>query len=119
MRIRGRIPVVLEFPYGSGAMTAADWTSPEKHHTTVRVSTPQSLTVQRRLDDDSYSVTLACRGGIPADRKRESEHRYLLTPNSDTLTFYCAFERADSKLAAMPDAIFTASQAHWAEFWTH
>ena len=31
VRVQGRIPVVFEFPYGSGAMNAADWTHPEKH----------------------------------------------------------------------------------------
>src|ERR1019366_381831 len=58
VRIQGRVPVVFEFPYGSGTMNAADWTQPEKHTTSQHKSTPHSLELDRRLDRDTYTVSI-------------------------------------------------------------
>ena len=53
--VQGRIPVVFEFPYGSSAMNAADWTHPEKHTTRQQAATPNRLDLERRLDADTYT----------------------------------------------------------------
>jgi len=33
VKVQGRIPVVFEFPYGTGAMNAADWSHTSRHRT--------------------------------------------------------------------------------------
>jgi hypothetical protein len=113
--VRGRIPVVFEFPYGSGAMDAADWAHPEKHQTIRQAATPNRLDLDRRLDGDTYTVSIAW-PGIAAAIKQESAHRFVLTPAADRLVFCCGFQRAGHTIADPIDT-FAAAEKHWAAFW--
>src|ERR1019366_675935 len=106
--VRGRIPVVFEFPYASGAMDAADWAHPEKHQTSQQAATPNRLDLDRRLDGDPYTVSIAW-PGVAAEIKRESAHRFVLTPASDRLDLCCGFQRAGHS-AAGPAATFAAAE---------
>jgi len=56
VRVRGRVPVSFEFPYGTGAMNAADWGHPEKHTSTETGSGANRIEIIRQLDHDAYSV---------------------------------------------------------------
>jgi hypothetical protein len=124
--VRGRIPVVFEFPYGSGAMNAADWSHPGKHSTRQQGNSPNLLVLDRRLDADTYQVTIAW-PGIDATITREGPHRFVLTPGADRLAFCCAFEgggekspsfaRIDRLKPAPPAATFAAAEKHWSAFW--
>ena len=49
--VQGRVPVIFEFPYGSPAMNAADWTHPGQHSTIQRAAGANSVDLERRLDD--------------------------------------------------------------------
>src|ERR1022692_1937649 len=113
--VRGRIPVIFEFPYASGAMDAADWAHPEKHQTSQQAATPNRLDLDRRLDGDTYTVSIAW-PGVVAEIKRESAHRFVLTPASDRLDLCCGFQRAGHS-AAGPAATFAAAEQHWSSFW--
>jgi hypothetical protein len=125
--VRGRIPVVFEFPYGSGAMNAADWSHPEKHSTRQRENSANLLLLDRRLDAGTYQVTIAW-PGIDATITREGPHRFVLTPGADRLAFCCAFQgggekspsfaRIDRLKPAPPAATFAAAEKHWSAFWT-
>ena len=99
--VRGRIPVVFEFPYGSSAMNAADWTHPEKHTTRQQSATPNRLDLERRLDADTYTVSIAW-PETPAAIKQESTHRFVLTPTTDRLAFCCSFRPQDTPPATLP-----------------
>jgi protein-glucosylgalactosylhydroxylysine glucosidase len=114
VRIQGHIPVVFEFPYGSGAMTAADWSHPAQHQTTHQASSNR-LDLNRRLDADTYTVSIAW-PGISAAIKQESEHHFVLTPKSDHIAFCCGFQRASHSIAD-PAATFAAAEKHWSDFW--
>jgi hypothetical protein len=114
VRVQGRIPVVFEFPYGSSAMNAADWSHPEKHTTEQFASTPHSLDLYRRLDNDRYTVSITWHA---ADMEQESAHRFVLTPTGDRLSFCCAFHRTNYS-GADPAATFAAAETYWSAFWT-
>jgi hypothetical protein len=116
VRIQGRVPVVVEFPYGSSAMDAADWTHPDKHSTRQQQANPNFLQLDRTVDTDSYSVSIAW-SGTAAAMKQESAHRFVLTPASDRLAFCCAFQR-NGHTTGDPTATFTAAEKHWSAFWT-
>ena len=113
VRVRGRIPVVFEFPYGSGAMNAADWAHPERHNTRQREASANSVVLDRTLDADSYSVSIAW-PDTTAAVKQEGAHRFVLTPASDRFAFCCAFHGARES----PSATFAAAEKHWSAFWT-
>ena len=54
--------------------------------------------------------------GVAAEIKRESAHRFVLTPASDRLDLCCGFQRAGHS-AAGPAATFAAAEKHWSSFW--
>jgi hypothetical protein len=92
VRVRGQIPVVFEFPYGSGAVDAADWAHPDRHRTQANI-TADRAEIGRRLDADTYTVTIGW-PGTTAGMKQEA--------------------RTDTT----PDDAFAASRNHWERFWT-
>ncbi len=116
---RGQIAIRLRFPYGSGGTTAADWTRPEAHETTMVRSGVQSAALARRLDDDRYDVRLAW---APAGRLAEqARHAYVLSPggSGDRLEAVVAF--APTSVAdALPgfDETRRAAREHWSGFWS-
>jgi hypothetical protein len=116
VRVRGRIPVIFEFPYGSSAMDAADWTHPEKHSTRQQEATPNFIALDRILDRDTYTVHIAW-PGIDAGIQREGPHRFVLTPKADRLAFCCAFN-FKGETTVSPDTTFAAVEKHWSAFWT-
>jgi hypothetical protein len=114
VRVRGRVPVIFEFPYGSGAMNAADWKGPEKHSTHARI-TANRAEVERRLDDDAYTVTIGW-PGASATLKQDAPHRLTLVPQTEALAFSAGFQKA-GHVVTSPDAVFAAARTHWQNFW--
>ena len=113
--IRGRLPVRFDFPYGSGAMNAADWDHPEKHTTAETARAANRLDLARTLDADSYTVSIAW--GPGATMARAADHRFVLTPSEEALHFVCAF--APHAGGRLPTAAQTlaACRQHWPAFW--
>jgi hypothetical protein len=117
VRVQGaRIPVVLDFPYGSGGMNAADWGHPEKHETACSPQSADAVFVNRRVDDFRYAVRVGANWQT-IDFVPQSVHRFVLVPETDQLEFSCSFSR-DIHSAATPDAAFRASAGHWSRFWS-
>ena len=88
VRVRGRVPVVFEFPYGTGAMDAADWTHPDRHRTEEVSSAAGRVELARTLDSTAYRVSIMFSA---AGVKREGPHRFVLTPQADQFDFSCTF----------------------------
>jgi hypothetical protein len=64
----GNIAIQISFPYGTGTMTAADWSKPDAHQTQWTPAQPGAGQFTRRLDHDVYYVAkvnsiLRCTGG--------------------------------------------------------
>jgi hypothetical protein len=118
VRVRGRAPVGFEFPYGSGAMNAADWGHPEKHRSREAASGANRLDIVRDLDRDTYSVSIAWQ--TAGEMKREGPHRFVLRPAGDRLEFVCEFRKTGRGPAPLPNAEETlaASREHWSGFWS-
>ena len=118
VRVRGRVPVSFEFPYGSGAINAADWGHPEKHQSREAAGGANRLDILRELDRDAYSVGIAWQ--TAGEMKREGPHRFVLRPSGDRLEFVCEFRRAGQAPAPLPTAEETlaASREHWSGFWS-
>jgi hypothetical protein len=114
--VRGRAPVVFEFPYGSAGMNAADWKHPEKHISRARGNAGR-MEIERTLDADSYVVSIGWEGA--AGIKEEAPHRFVLRPAGQRIDFVCEFGRT-ARTAALPGANDTkaASEKHWNGFWT-
>ncbi len=114
----GRIGIRLLFPYGTGQATAADWTRPEAHETTLARNGPRSAELLRRLDADRYRVQLAwAPAGTLAEKAR---HDFLLEPHVDGETFEAVISFSPGPTAAPPGFAETAraTREHWNRFWS-
>jgi len=113
--VRGRAPVSFEFPYGSSAMNAADWSHPERHRTTETAAGERRLDLARQLDGDAYPVSIAWQ--TDAEMKREGPHRFVLQPQAGRLEFVCAFRTGSATLPTAAETL-AASREHWSGFWS-
>jgi hypothetical protein len=112
-----RLTVEIEFPYGSTAVNASDWSSPARHQTRIARQDRQSLELDRELDADRYSVRLAWSGEAAA--RMADVHRIELTAKESTLDVVCQF--AARRIVAPPstaEATRVASSGHWSRFWS-
>ncbi len=114
----GRLGVRFRFPYGTGQITAADWTKPEAHETKLLQSRPNAARFTRRLDADSYVVAAdwSPRGTL----SRLGPHDYLLEPARDAsalslLVWFSPRERPRD--AATFDDVRSRTRSHWNSFW--
>jgi hypothetical protein len=101
VRIRGRLPVVIEFPYPSPEMSGADWQGPERHSTTEHDGI-----IERRADATAYPVQIRHNGEL----RREGPHRFVL----DATEFACGFGAGTKTV----DDTIAASREHWRRFWS-
>jgi hypothetical protein len=115
----GRVAIELRFPYGTGQMTAADWTRPEAHQTLLTQPHPNEARFVRTLDADTYYA--AARWEPAGAIVNAGPHTYLMSaaPGGDALAFTAVFTPAP-----MTDPVPTfdetdaATRAHWNRFWS-
>jgi hypothetical protein len=115
----GRVAVELRFPYGTGQMTAADWTKPEAHRTVLTQPQPNEARLVRTLDADTYYA--AIRWAPAGAMASTGPHAYVLSaaPGTDALAFTAVFTPAP-KTEPMPafDEARAATRTHWNRFWS-
>jgi hypothetical protein len=111
--VRGKVPVCFEFPYGSPAMSAADWNSPAKHKTEVIMDFPNRIDLRRELDGEQYTVSIAWQGN--GQIQRAGPHRFVLDPGGASLAFVCGFRQRELPPVSK---VFAASGEGWSRFWT-
>ncbi|MBL8220532.1 MAG: glycoside hydrolase family 65 [Bryobacterales bacterium] len=111
----GRLRAVVEFPYGSPTVNASDWANPDRHQTTASGGGGSPMRIERRLDDDGYSVELNCSGDTRATKS--GTHRIAVA--GKRLEFVCAFHPgAGSGVRLSARDVRVASEAHWRRFWS-
>jgi hypothetical protein len=116
---RGSVAVRLRFPYGTGQVTAADWTRPEAHETALVRSRATGAELARRLDGDRYSVQLSW--GPAARLTEERRHDFVVEPGaeSEALDLSIRFSPTPSPdvLPAF-DETRRAAREQWNRFWS-
>jgi hypothetical protein len=111
VRIAGPEPVTIaiEFPYGSPDVSAADWKSPDRHHTIL-----EGAVLRRELDQDRYWVRVTPEQGTLS---RAGEHRFECKSSGDLrVTFEFAARPFTSTPLKAAD-VEQSSRQHWAGFW--
>ena len=112
-----RLGVRFGFPYASSDMSAADWTSYQKHKATITRS-GNSVRIHRELDNDEYYVTIDWEGD--ALFEEDYPHQFILSPlgTSERLAFVAEFSRRPiQESRPNSSATFAASSSHWNRFW--
>jgi hypothetical protein len=113
----GRLKIFWRFPYGTGAMAAADWDKPDRHSTTPRHRGGNRTDLERRLDGDSYHAAIQWTG--TAKLLTTSQHEFTLVPGATgSLEFVTGF--ALQTIGRLPSTAETAaaSEAYWNSFWS-
>ncbi|MBK6589136.1 MAG: glycoside hydrolase family 65 [Acidobacteria bacterium] len=111
-----RLSIRFGFPYGSQTMHAADWNSPDKHMSTVSMSSPKHVFIRRKLDKDEYGLGVRWNGS--GKFVTERPHHFLLTSEGDTkFEIAIAFSPTFSATIPPPAGIFSACEVYWKNFW--
>jgi hypothetical protein len=111
----GRLAVELRFPYASPGMNASNWAAEDNHSTTISGRSRDTLTIERRLDADSYWIRLQLGSGVEAEVR--GKHRIELA--GSRLEFTSEFTpRQPSGAPVLPGAAFRASESRWERFWS-
>ncbi|AEM84145.1 hypothetical protein [Streptomyces violaceusniger] len=115
----GRAGVVLKFPYASdGFFQTSDWTSPDKHASTLEQLGERAARIRRMLDDTAYAVRLDwTEGALSATGE---PHVFVLTPtgSATVLELVAGFSPDDETGSATFAAVSDAAAAWWRDFWT-
>ena len=114
----GQLRVKIEFPYGSGNITGADWQSGHQHTTEILDEGPGGATFVRSIDSTRYFLQVAWNPG--AKLVRTGAHSFVLgSTGSGFLQLVCAFLPERPSREALPtfDQVLQASEGHWEEFW--
>ena len=112
----GRLSIILEFPYGSKEVAAADWNAADHHTSAMKRTGATAFAIERALDDDHYFVRAAWEGNAAVTQP--APHRFVVQPASETLGFVCHFAAA-SETDTLPSvrATMSAAESHWTAFW--
>lgn len=115
-----RLAIRIRFPYGTGGMTAADWTRPEAHRTTVRRPAARAAVFVRQLDAAAYDMRT--RWSTPATLSELAPHTFEIHPETPRpFDLAAAFGAASADLSegnTSFDETRRAARDHWHRFWT-
>ncbi|MGA2140237.1 MAG: glycoside hydrolase family 65 [Verrucomicrobiia bacterium] len=116
---RGRLGIVLRFPYGTGDASTANWSKPGTHETIFQQDKINVGEFTRKLDNDRYWVGATWTVG--AKLTKSAEHNFVLTPakDADALEFVCGFTpKPANNLLLSFDQARDAAREHWNNFWS-
>lgn len=114
----GNLQVNFKFPYPTGKHVddACDWSSPEKHQTTIVEKGTQYVILKRVIDATEYFVTIQWTGA--ADFTEKAAHYFILSPKNNLFSFTCAYTQ---KIVAPDQATYATTEQrsaeHWKKFW--
>ncbi len=118
---RGRLSVLLAFPYGSAGFNGngADWNRPAAHQTVMTLKGDRHADFARTLDNNHYHAALEWSKGNSLTP--DGPHWYLLAgdANAQKIEFVAAFSQSVLP-ATLPEAAATrmAAAAMWKDFWS-
>jgi hypothetical protein len=115
----GRVKIQLAFPYGTGAVPAADWDHPDAHQTEMRMNGPNQASFIRKLDTTTYDVLARWSKG--AKLLQSGKHTFILSGSADSsgLEFVCEFTpTASDKPLPGFGQVLVSTAAHWNHFWS-
>ena len=115
----GQIGIQFAFPYGSTAWgkNAADWNSPDAHHSDIVSQNDQSVSIKRTLDSDSYFTDIHWSGNATFTQKEKHTFSLSIT-DTGPFEFSARFSKTNSDTAVpLVSDTFHASKTHWQNFW--
>ena len=115
-----RLSVFFHFPYYKDSYMleyVGDYTQPEKHRTSIKKRSGNSVTLSRKMDAVEYSVLIDWRSDASFDGKKEKSPHYfeLSAEQGSTMAFNCLFTQDENRNS--DEDVFNASRNGWKDFW--
>jgi protein-glucosylgalactosylhydroxylysine glucosidase len=113
-----RLTLVLEFPYGSGDVTAADWRHLERHSSRLSRAAERAWKIERTLDGDRYH--LGIRSAHQGDWTADDAHRFIFKPKTGSVLelAFGFFPRESNEALPSARQVMGESASHWRGFWS-
>ncbi len=117
----GRLSVLIDFPYGSPAISASDFNRRDAHETILRREGAK-IRFDRRLDEDEYVCVVSCGQAAAVREDANLRNRYALSlPGKKTCSFAFSFsgkyENGEEDLLPSAKEVFARSREGWLSFW--
>lgn len=110
--------VNFRFPYPTGGHCddACNWTSNDKHATTIVTQDEHQVVLKRTLDATTYFVTIRWEGKATFGEK--DKNYFVLTPDEDVWAFTCAFTQVEASTeVSTAKQTQQAAAEYWTAFW--
>lgn len=115
---KGKLNIKLHFPYPTGQNTddPCDWNATDKHTTRIIDQGDNYAVLERVLDNTRYYVRVNWNGKAKLSKKED--HYFLLTPESDGLSFSVAFSQdKPGRSTENFDRVVAQSSNYWEKYW--
>ncbi len=127
---KARTGIKFRFPYPTGGHSddACNWNADDMHSTEIIAHSTSGVVLKRTLDSTVYYVTVRWEG--KAVLKEKSKNYFVLTPQTDKLSFSCRYTIYNPLLSvqgkeikfptqSLPSFTQTATAAanYWINFW--
>ncbi|MCH5597361.1 hypothetical protein [Niabella ginsengisoli] len=119
LMLKGRISIRVRLPYPTGSWDdrGNNWTSENKHQSTIVNKQANASTIKHVLDTTHYFIQSLW--SSKATFKEKQPHYFLITPtNTNDFEYSCSFSAQEKKTTAPSfTATKTSSTKGWFEFW--
>jgi hypothetical protein len=114
----GQLEICFKFPYGSPGMSAADWTQPTKHQTSVIENARDRIQLARSLDSDKYDVAIVWEDKAKISQ-RDPHTVVLKSEGTSPLLGFVVYFTPDHSERQLPTVseTFQSAESYWRRFW--
>ena len=112
------LPVVLRFPYPTGAHTddASDWNADDRHSTEIVERHPAGAVLKRTLDESIYYVSVSWNGN--ASLEQDGPNRITLSPEKGNWEFSVVFSQEQPSFKPLGfKAVAASARELWNGYW--
>lgn len=122
--VKGKLQIMLRFPYGSHEISGSDWTQEEKHESRIFSQTDKSCCIEHVMDNVHNTVMVQAKEACSFTQ--EGKHCFICIPGSEKFLFGVELSQSietSQKLAAGSLHNFDflecieSSRLQWKSFW--
>ena len=113
---KGRLAALITFPYGSHRIEGGDFTTPDKHTTTILHTSPGRASLERIMDNLSYRADIIAPG---AATTLDEAHTLSLHTDAHALEFILSFTHINAPPARYSSfsACLAICKKEWQGYW--
>jgi len=113
----GMLSIGIKFPYGSPQKDASDWSSPDKHMSSVISAGKNRTVIERILDSDIYYADITYSPEVSLEQT--GLHSFTLNSKDNEISFTCRFTKQSEIMD--PFDFYKArerTKLYWEDYWS-